>query len=137
MHYHRFYFRDVSVLPAGKVLEMVIIDAARALGLEHDLGSLEPGKKADVILIDMFKPQLVPANMPAHRVAYFANGNDVDTVIINGEVLMENRQVKTVNEAEVIKLAEKTIEDAIKRTNLQHLLTLPEHFWGVTKGLSQ
>ncbi len=137
MRYHRFHFRDANVLPAGKVLEMVTIDAARALGLEHDLGSLEPGKKADVILIDMFKPHLVPANMPVHRVAYFANGNDVDTVIINGEVLMENRQVKTVNEAEVLKLAEKAIEDAIKRTNLQHLLTLPEGFWGATKGLSQ
>ena len=137
MRYHRFHFRDANVLPAGKVLEMVTIDAARALGLEDDLGSLEPGKKADVILIDMFKPHLVPANMPVHRVAYFANGNDVDTVIIDGEVLMENRMVKTVNEAEVIKLAEKAIEEAIKRTNLQHLLTLPERFWGVTKGLSQ
>jgi len=137
MRYHRFYFRDASVLPAGKVLEMVTIDAARALGLEDELGSLEPGKKADVILIDMFKPHLVPANMPVHRVAYFANGNDVDTVIINGEVLMENRVVKTVNEAEVIELAEKAIKDAINRTNLQHLLILPERFWGVTKGLSQ
>jgi 5-methylthioadenosine/S-adenosylhomocysteine deaminase len=137
MRYHRFYFRDASVLPAGKVLEMVTIDAARALGLEHDLGSLEPGKKADVILIDMFKPHLVPANMPVHRVAYFANGNDVDTVIVNGEILMENRMVKTVNEAEVLEGAEKAIKDAIERTNLQHLLTLPERFWGVTKGLSQ
>jgi 5-methylthioadenosine/S-adenosylhomocysteine deaminase len=137
MRYHRFHFRDANVLPAGKVLEMVTIDAARALGFEDDLGSLESGKKADVILIDMFKPHLVPANMPVYRVAYFANGNDVDTVIINGEVLMENRQVKTVNEGEVIKLAEKAIADAIKRTNLQHLLTLPERFWGVTKGLPQ
>ncbi len=137
MRYHRFHFRDASVLPAGKVLEMVTIDAARALGLEDELGSLEPGKKADVILIDMFKPHLVPANMPVHRVAYFANGSDVDTVIINGEVLMENRRVKTVDEAEVIALAERTIANAIERTNLQHLLTLPERFWGVTKGLSQ
>lgn len=137
MHYHRFYFRDTSILPAGKVLEMVTIDAARALGLEKELGSLEPGKKADVILIDMFKPHLVPANMPVYRVAYFANGNDVDTVIVDGEILMENRKVKTVNEAEVIELAEKAIARAIKRTNLQHLLTLPERFWGVTRGLSQ
>lgn len=137
MRYHRFHFRDASVLPAGKVLEMVTIDAARALGLEDDIGSLEPGKKADVILIDMFKPHLVPANMPVHRVTYFANGNDVDTVIVDGEVLMENRKVRTVNEAEVIKLAEKAIKDAIERTGLQDLLTLPDRFWGVTTGLSQ
>ena len=67
MRYHRFHFRDANVLPAGKVLEMVTIDAAQALGLEDDLGSLEPGKKADVILIDMFKPHLVPANMPVQN----------------------------------------------------------------------
>jgi 5-methylthioadenosine/S-adenosylhomocysteine deaminase len=137
MRYHRFHFRDASVLPAGKVLEMVTVDAARALGLQDEIGSLEPGKKADVILIDMFKPHLVPANMPVHRVAYFANGNDVDAVIVNGEVLMENRQVKTVNEAEVIELAEKAIKEAIKRTNLQHLLSLPDRFWGVTRGSAQ
>jgi len=136
MRYQRFYYRDPSVLPAGKVLEMVTIDAARALGLEKELGSLEPGKKADMILIDMFKPHLVPANMPVHRVAYFANGNDVDTVIVNGEILMENRQVKTVNEADVLNLAQKAIKNAIRRTNLHHLLTIPERFWGVTKGLS-
>jgi len=135
MRYHRFYYRDPSVLPAGKILEMVTIDAARALGLEKELGSLEPGKKADLILIDMFKPHLVPANMPVHRVAYFANGNDVDTVIVNGEVLMENRQVKTVNEAEVLRLAQKAIKNAIQRTNLHRLLTIPERFWGVSKGL--
>lgn len=133
MRYHRFHFRDPSVLPAGKVLEIVTIDAARALGLEDELGSLEPGKKADMILIDMFKPHLVPNNMPVYRVAYFANGNDVDTVIVNGEVLMENRQVKTVIEAEVLDLAQKAIEDALKRTNLLHLLAIPDRFWGVTK----
>ena len=135
MRYHRFHFRDPSVLPAGKVLEMVTIDAAKALGLEKELGSIEAGKKADIILIDMLKPHLVPANMPVHRVAYYANGNDVDTVIVNGEVLMENRLVKTVNETEVFELARKAIHDALERTNLQHLLTIPERFWGVTKGL--
>jgi 5-methylthioadenosine/S-adenosylhomocysteine deaminase len=135
MRYHRFYYRNPSILPPGKVLEMLTIDAARALHLEKELGSLEPGKKADIILIDMFKPHLVPANMPVQRVAYYANGNDVDTVIINGEVLMENQQVKTVNEAEVLTLAQQAIKKAVQRTNLQLLLTIPESFWGVTKGL--
>ena len=50
--YHRFYFRDPNVLPAGKVLEMATIDAAKALGMEKEIGSLEAGKKADVILLD-------------------------------------------------------------------------------------
>jgi cytosine/adenosine deaminase-related metal-dependent hydrolase len=135
MRYHRFYFRDASVLPAGKVLEMVTIDSARALGLEKELGSLEAGKKADVILIDMFKPHLVPMHMPVYRVAYFANGNDVDTVIVNGEILMEKRDVKTVNETEVMELAQKEATDAFRRTDLLDLLEIPDRFWGVTKGL--
>jgi len=134
MRYHRTYFKDPSVLPAGKVLEMVTIDAARALGLEKELGSLEPGKKADIILIDMFKPHLYPLNMPVYRVAYFANGNDVDTVIVNGEILMEHRQVRTVNEAEVLELAQKETDNALRRTHLEHLLAIPDKFWRVSRG---
>jgi cytosine/adenosine deaminase-related metal-dependent hydrolase len=134
MRYHRFYFRDPSYLPAGKVLEMVTIDAARALGLDKEIGSLEAGKKADVILIDMFKPHLMPFNMPAYRVAYFANGNDVDTVIVNGQVLMEGRRVLTVNTADVLELAQKEITEALERTQLHHLKERPERFWGVSKG---
>jgi cytosine/adenosine deaminase-related metal-dependent hydrolase len=135
MRYHRFYFRDASVLPAGKVLEMVTIDSARALGLEKELGSLEAGKKADVILIDWFKPHLAPMHMPAYRVAYFANGNDVDTVIVNGEILMEGREVKTVDEVEVMELAQKEATDAFRRTGFLELLDIPARFWGVSKGL--
>ena len=135
MRYHRFHFRDETVLPAGKVLEMVTIDAARALGMEKDLGSLEAGKKADVILLDMFKPHLYPLNMPVYRVAYFANGNDVDTVIVNGDVLMEGRRVRTVNEAEVLEQAQLEADKAITRTGLAHLLAIPDRFWNVTRGL--
>ena len=133
MRYHRFFFRDDTVLPPGKVLEMVTIDAARALGMEKELGSIEAGKKADIILIDMFKPHLYPLNMPVYRVAYYANGNDVDTVIVNGEILMEGRQVRTVNEAEVLELAQREAELAIRRTGLESLLAIPPKFWKATK----
>jgi 5-methylthioadenosine/S-adenosylhomocysteine deaminase len=135
MRYHRTYYGDPSYMPPGKVLEMATIDAARALGLEQGLGSLEPGKKADLILIDMFRPHLYPLNMPVHRVTYFANGNDVDTVIVNGQILMENRIVKTVDEASVLELAQKAAEEAMERTNLSHLLAIPEKFWGVSRGV--
>ena len=60
MRYHRFHFRDPDVLPAGRVLAMATIEAAQALGMEDEIGSLEVGKKADIILIDMQQPHLYP-----------------------------------------------------------------------------
>lgn len=128
--YHRFHFRDTNVLPAGKVLEMVTVDAAKALGMEKEIGSLEAGKKADVILIDWFRPHLVPMNMPLYRVAYFANGNDVSTVLVDGRVLMKDRRVLSVNEEEVLTLAQREADAAIRRTGLEKLVETPEGFWG-------
>jgi cytosine/adenosine deaminase-related metal-dependent hydrolase len=130
MRYHRTYYRDPDVLPAGKVLEMVTIDAARGLGMEQEIGSLEVGKLADIILIDLYQPHLYPMNMPAYRVAYYASGADVDTVIVGGKFLMEKRVVNTLDETETLDLAESALEKALQRTGLGYLQSLPEHFWG-------
>lgn len=130
MRYHRAAFRDPNVLPAGKVLEMVTIDAARALGMERDIGSLEAGKKADLILVDLFRPHMVPMNMPLYRVAYFANGNDVSTVLVNGRILMRDRRVLSVNEEDVLLMAQREADAAIQRTGLEKLKETPEGFWG-------
>ena len=129
MHYQRRHFRDAAVLPHGKVLEMVTIDAARALGLEHEIGSLEPGKKADIILVDLFKPHMMPLNMPVYRVTCFANGGDVTTTIVNGKVLMHEGQVFTVDEAEVMESAQAATDKMVARTGLQHLLESPATLW--------
>src|SRR3546814_7215622 len=97
MHIHRSVHRDPRWLPPGKALEMVTIDAGRALGLEAESGSLEPGKKADVILVDLRRPHLYPFNMPTSRLAYFANGNDVHTVLVDGEVVLDGRRPTRVD----------------------------------------
>ena len=130
MHYHRRHFRDTGVLPPGKVLEMATIDAAHALGLEREIGSLETGKKADLILVDMFKPHLYPLNMPVYRIAYFANGADVDTVLVDGKILMEGRKVRTVDEADVLGFAQQETEAMLDRAGLRDLLGFPPKFWG-------
>jgi 5-methylthioadenosine/S-adenosylhomocysteine deaminase len=131
--YHRFYFRDPNVLPAGKVLEMATIDAAKALGMEKEIGSIEAGKKADVILLDWFKPHMVPMNMPVYRVVYFAEGTDVATVIVDGKVLMRDRKVLTVNEEQILTRAQQQADLAIKRSGLESLTAMPAGFWGKTK----
>ncbi len=135
MHYHRTHFRDADVLPPGKAIEMVTIDAAKAIGLEAEIGSLEVGKRADVIMIDMMKPHLFPRNMPAYRVACFANGADVDTVIVDGRILMEGRKVLSVNEASILDRAQAEALRMIERTGLQRLLDTREGFWGQSRYL--
>jgi cytosine/adenosine deaminase-related metal-dependent hydrolase len=135
MHYHRRHFRDTSYLPPGKVLEMATIDGARALGLDGEIGSLEPGKRADVILVDMVKPHLYPMNMPVYRIAYFANGADVDTVLVDGKVLMEGRKVCSVDEVEVLDFAQRECEAMLDRVGLRDLLGFPPKFWGHSRYL--
>lgn len=133
MHYHRTFFHDPGYLPPGKVLEMATIDAARALGMEREIGSLEVGKKADLILVDMRKPHLYPLNMVAYRIPHFANGADVDTVIVDGRVLMEGRRVLTVDEDAILDLAQQEAELMLDRTGLRPLLETPARFWGYSR----
>ncbi len=99
---HKVNTLDPTVMDAKTVLKMATIDAARALGLDKLTGSLVPGKKADVIIIDTNKPHLTPMyNLYSHLV-YAAGGNDVDTSIINGRVVMENRQLLTLDISKIM-----------------------------------
>ena len=117
-------------MPPGKVLEMVTIDAARGLGMADEIGSLEPGKKADVITIDLAKPHLAPRNMPVWRLVCFANGQDVDTVIVDGHVLMQGRRVPHVDFDAALADAEVETDAMLARTGLRGQLTEPETMWG-------
>jgi cytosine/adenosine deaminase-related metal-dependent hydrolase len=105
MHYHRRHFRDPAVLPEGKVLELCTIDAARALGLEQQIGSLEVGKKADIILLDGRKPHLWPPVMALNRITHFASAADVDTVLVDGRVLMEGRVIPHLDQDAILDTA--------------------------------
>lgn len=106
---------DPTVLPAEKVLEMVTINAAAALGLENEIGSIEAGKKADLVLLDMKTPHLTPFRHPVSHIVYAANGGDVNTVICNGEILMRNKELEVLDEASVIKFAENAAEEILSK----------------------
>ena len=108
-------YRDPRVLPAKKVIEMATIDGARALGLSDFIGSLEVSKRADIILIDAEKPHLTPMHDIYATLVYSARGSDVDTVIVDGKVLMENRNVKTLDEHEIIKKVEERVQGLLNR----------------------
>ena len=116
---HRSHFKDGDVLTAGKALEMITIDAAEALGLAADFGSLEVGKKADVVLVNTQKPHLYPLWQEPLRLVYQASGHDVDTVIVDGQLLMENREVFSVNEESILIDAQSEAEKMLDRTGFR------------------
>ncbi len=130
MRLHQREHRDERLMPPGKVLEMATIDAARAFRLDHELGSLEAGKRADVITVDLRKPHLAPRNMPIWRLVCFVNGQDVDTVIVDGRVLMRRRHVAHVDMGEIIDAAQAETELMLDRAGLRGLLAEPAEIWG-------
>ena len=129
MTLQRTHFRDKTVLPPGKALKMVTLDAAKVLGLGHEIGSLEAGKRADVILINMRQPHLWPAYMHAHRVAYAVTGHDVSTVICAGVLCMQDRKVLTINEDRALDEALREWELMAERSGTAPLMGQPEGFW--------
>jgi 5-methylthioadenosine/S-adenosylhomocysteine deaminase len=91
---------DPLALNAKAVVEMATIDGARALHMENEIGSLEAGKKADLILISLDEPNAVPMYDIYAQIAYALKGSDVETVVIGGRVVMRDRKLLTVNEEE-------------------------------------
>ena len=133
MRYHQRHFRDQNVLPPGKALEMVTIDAARAMGMEHEIGSLEAGKKADVITVDLTQPHLYPPNMPLYRLVCFAVGQDVRDVVCDGALLMRDRRYTQADQGAILEAAAAETETMLARTGLSHMLETPAGFWGRTR----
>jgi 5-methylthioadenosine/S-adenosylhomocysteine deaminase len=98
---------DPTVAPAAAVLEMATLGGARALGMEDRLGSLEAGKRADLIVVDLSEPRLHPLYDPVSHLVYAAKGADVRHVVIEGNVVMRDRKVTTLDEAAVLAEAER------------------------------
>ncbi len=111
----KLVYLNPKILPVHEVLRMATVNGAKALGLGKTIGSLEVGKKADVILIDPSKPHLKPLHNIYANIVYSSHGSDVDTVIVDGNILMENRHVKTLDEQAVMERAEKTALDLLAR----------------------
>jgi len=99
---HKIQTMDPTVTDAVTVLRMATIEGAKALGLEDTTGSLEVGKRADVIIVDTDKPHLTPMYKPYSHLVYAATGNDVRHSIIEGKVVMEDRRLLTLDVADII-----------------------------------
>ncbi|MEM3815581.1 MAG: amidohydrolase [Candidatus Bathyarchaeia archaeon] len=110
-------YKDPRVLPAKKIVEMATRDGARALGLSDLIGSIEVEKRADIILIDVNKPHLTPLHDIYAALVYSARGSDVNTVIIDGKIVMDGRRVISVDEDKVMERAEKAAHELLSRKN--------------------
>nr|ELR5039732.1 amidohydrolase [Providencia stuartii]ELR5080442.1 amidohydrolase [Providencia stuartii] len=104
---HKLENKDRSAMPPLAVVKMATMGSAQALHMEDKLGSLEVGKLADIIVVDTKAPNMVPMYSPYAALVYGANGGDVRHTIVDGKVLMKDRQLLTVDEKAIIKEAQK------------------------------
>lgn len=121
---HRNFHHDPSLLPAKKVLEMVTRDAARALGLERLIGSIETGKRADLILVDTEQPHLYPFFNPVEQLVNAASGQDVTDVIVDGEMVMQDRKLLKADIRQLLIEAKREFEAALRRGRYLELFGL-------------
>lgn len=119
----KLILNDASAMPVERVLRMVTSEAAACLGLSDQIGSLEVGKRADLIIVDLHAPHMWPV-LPEPRsnvleqVVYSANAGDVLTTIVDGKILMNDHNVHTLDLAEAEALVFEATIDLIKRTGL-------------------
>jgi cytosine/adenosine deaminase-related metal-dependent hydrolase len=119
---------DQQALPPGKALRMVTIDAARALGLASEIGSLEVGKRADLITIDLNRPHLLAAGSVPRLLCHYGGGHDVDTVVVDGVVLMRSGRPLSIDTDEVMDLAREEVIRALERIDTTPYLD-ERSFW--------
>ncbi len=115
---HKVHTRDPTAITAEQVLEMATIDGAAALGLDADVGSLEPGKKADVVVADLRNVHAAPVYHPVSSLVYAAIGSEVETVVIDGRPVMEAGRVLTVDETARLRDAERAAAGLLGRARI-------------------
>jgi cytosine/adenosine deaminase-related metal-dependent hydrolase len=116
---HKAVTLDPLIMPAETVLEMATISGARALGLEHEIGSLEVGKKADLVVLDFSRLHTTPSPNPVSTLVYAATGSEVDMVVIDGQVVVEQGNLLTMDEDEVIEQARQHAGQLYRRAGIE------------------
>jgi 5-methylthioadenosine/S-adenosylhomocysteine deaminase len=110
---HKVNSMDPTTLPADEVLKMATLNGAKALGVP--VGVIRPGMLADIIIVDMHKPHLLPVHNQISHLVYATRGSDVKTTIVNGNILMEDGVVKSIDQEKVMEEADIAAEMLIRR----------------------
>jgi 5-methylthioadenosine/S-adenosylhomocysteine deaminase len=106
---------DATSIPAITAIKMATVNGAKALGLEKEIASIEVGKKADLIIIDTQKPHFYPRHNIISALAYSAQASDVKTVIVDGKIVMEDYEIKTIDTERIMFETEKAAKDLMRR----------------------
>ena len=109
---------DPLTMPATAVLEMATLNGARAMGTESEVGSIEVGKRADLVLIDLKKPHLTPYRDVVSNIVYSAMGSDVDSVMVDGRLLLRGGKALTLDEERIISRAQESQDELISRSRV-------------------
>jgi cytosine/adenosine deaminase-related metal-dependent hydrolase len=112
--------QDATYLSAREVFRFATIEAAKAMNLDHEIGSIEIGKKADIQLINIRKLGICPVTDPISTLVYHAHAEDVDTVFVDGKLLVAKGRVLSVNEEDLIAKAQSASDDLWRRFALAY-----------------
>ena len=122
---HKVQAQDPRVITAEKAVEMATIDGARALGLDRLVGSLEPGKRADLFIADFSSPNASPVHNPASTLVFSATGSEVKTVLVDGNVVLRHGELVGINEADVVARTQRAADDLVRRAGIENLKSRP------------
>lgn len=117
--------RDATVMTAEKALEMATIDGARAVGLEHEIGSIEIGKRADLIALDYENAFMTPIHNPVSAIVYSALGHEVTDVMVDGVFCVRDGMVRTVDEGAVRRRAQRAADELAARSGVDRFKRRP------------
>ena len=115
---HKVNTLNAMVLLPEDVLRMACRGGARAFGIPEQIGSLQPGKKADLVLIDLNTPMAMPVHRVASALVYNVSTRDVDTVIVDGNILMRDKEILVVDEKLILNKARKVCQDLFDRAGV-------------------
>jgi len=114
---HKVNKLNPTVLPATEILKMATVNGAKALGLDK-VGEIKVGYKADLILVDLNRASLTPEHNPISLLVYSADGYSVDTMFVDGNLIMENGKIQTLDEAKIRERGQKQAEDLLERAGV-------------------
>jgi len=119
---------DPEIMGAEQAIEMATINGAKCLGMQDEIGSLEPEKKADIVIFDATRPEWRPLFNEIQNLVYSASGQMVETVIINGKIIMNNRKVLTVDENDIMEDLRRREDDLKGRFKMSEMAISPWKF---------